>query len=101
MPEINLFSPKAEATETADASASDFEYTVNENSEVIITQYIGQGGTEIKIPSTIEGNIVTTIGERAFESVSSILGALYLPDSIKTIEQYTFLFFSNPSVKLW
>ncbi len=98
LPELNLFNTKAEAAETVIAPASDFEYTVGADGNITITKYIGQGGSEVKVPSAIDGKPVTTIGESSFENVSNIYGILFLPDSIKTIEQYAFRYSCIPQI---
>jgi len=52
-----------------------------------ITNYTGQGG-DIIIPSTIDGIIITTIGDGAFSNKS--LTSVVIPDSVTTIKDWAF-----------
>ena len=61
----------------------DYQYKVNDNDEITITNYTGSD-TELIIPDTIEGKKVTAIGEKAFYLSKSIV-SVTIPDSIKEI----------------
>ena len=61
----------------------DYQYKVNDNDEITITNYTGSD-TELIIPDTIEGKKVTSIGEKAFYLSKSIV-SVTIPDSIKEI----------------
>ena len=66
----------------------DFEYTIDENSHVTITAYIGSA-SEVVIPVTIEGMPVTTIGESAFSDNNSITSVI-IQNGVSSIEDKAF-----------
>ena len=61
-----------------------FNYTINADLTVTITEYTGPGGAVI-IPPTINGLLVTSIGSEAFHSVSSSLTSVSLPNTLTSI----------------
>ena len=61
----------------------DYVYKVLADGTVEITEYLGKD-TEITIPSTIDDKKVSSIGERAFSSCSS-LTSITIPKSVKSI----------------
>lgn len=63
--------------------ASDFEYTINDNS-IIIIKYIGKSETVI-IPNMIENKNVTAIGDSAFAMCKSLTN-LIIPNSVTVID---------------
>jgi hypothetical protein len=67
--------------------SGDFTYTVT-NNNVTITGYTGSGGAVV-IPDTIDGMPVVSIGNRAFESQSSITGII-IPSSVIDIGHWAF-----------
>ncbi len=60
----------------------DFDYSIA-NDVVTITKYTGEGGA-VTIPNTIEELPVTTIGELAFETCTSVTSVI-IPDSVTSI----------------
>ncbi|MDO4487173.1 MAG: leucine-rich repeat domain-containing protein [Bacillota bacterium] len=67
----------------------DFEYSVSDG-KATITRYIG-GATEVEIPSTINGNPVTAIGESAFDSCSALESVTFEENpQLKSIGDYAF-----------
>lgn len=66
--------------------ASDFEYTVNEDS-VVINKYIGSSDT-VYIPYKIEDKMVTSIGDNAFASTA--VKIVVLPSSITSLGRFVF-----------
>ncbi len=68
-------------------TSGDYEYVVLDDGTVEITKYIGSE-SYLKLPSTIEGKDVTSIGEHAFErnSCSYVL----IPEGITNIGDYAF-----------
>lgn len=80
-------------TEPEEASLSpqdseDFAYTKDENGEIVITGYNGEGG-EISIPAEIGGKAVVKIGELAFDGRSDIT-AVNIPQGVKNIDVCAF-----------
>ena len=71
----------------------DYEYTPTSATTCTITNYTGPGG-DIAIPDTLNGLTVTVIGESSFRKNINLTGII-IPDSIITIENYTFLHCSN------
>ena len=78
--------------------ATDFEYTIRSDGDIIITKYIGKTDTVI-IPSKIDGRIVKIIGGGAFNDVEltedsainkSIVTSVFIPDSITVIGEMAF-----------
>jgi hypothetical protein len=67
-------------------ASGDFLYSGS--TEITITGYIGSGGAAA-IPAEINGTAVTTIGEWAFSSCTSLTG-ITIPDSVKSIGQSAF-----------
>ena len=92
---------------------AEYEYSVTEDGTVEITRYNGNNNNVV-IPNKIEGKNVTSIGEYAFESCTSItsvtisnkvtnigdyafenctnLASITIPDSVTNIGQRAFLF---------
>ncbi len=66
--------------------AQDFTYT-NTNGKITITGYIGPGG-DVVIPSTIDGLLVTSIGDGAF-AYSSLTG-ITIPDCVTNLGDWAF-----------
>lgn len=71
----------------ADSETGDFIYTLS-NGEVTITRYTGEGG-DVVIPSEIEGYPVTTIGNDAFFSNTSITNVT-IPYGVTSIGDFAF-----------
>ena len=65
-----------------------FSYTINEKNEITITMY-SSGLSSVDIPSVIDGKIVTTIGDGAFEGCDS-LTSITIPNSVITIGEGAF-----------
>ena len=66
----------------------DYEYTVLDDGTVEISKYTGSD-EEVNIPSAIDGKKVTSIGESAFESCSS-LESVTIPNSVTSIGRSAF-----------
>jgi PKD repeat protein len=71
----------------APAAQAQFTFTTN-NGTITITGYYGPGGA-VTIPSSADGLPVTTIGEGAFASNSS-LTSITIPISVTSIEDWAF-----------
>ena len=70
------------------APASDFEYTIDpETDTVTITRYIGTD-TVVNIPETIEGKTVVELGDSSFGRCN--LQSVKIPDTVQTIGQRAF-----------
>lgn len=72
---------------SAEATANDFEYDLN-NELITITGYSGDGGN-ITIPEKINGDSVTSVGDYAFSNCTS-LTSISIPDSITYIGKSAF-----------
>ena len=79
--------PTQKMENAPDPAASGFKYTKSGN-QVTITGYTGTKAN-ITIPDTIEGLIVTAIGEYAFYK-SSKLESIDIPDTVTSIGKYAF-----------
>lgn len=79
-------SPEAVAPSKVN-STTDYEYTI-ENNEVTITKYIGNG-TEVIVPSEIDGRKVISIGYGAFNANGS-LTSVVIPDGVVSIRSSAF-----------
>jgi hypothetical protein len=64
-----------------------FSYTTN-NGTITIAKYMGSGGTAT-VPSTINGLLVTCIGEQAFFGCASLDGVI-MPNTVTSIEDWAF-----------
>ena len=77
----------------ADSSA-DFVYTyLDYDGTARIDKYIGSG-TDVIIPSSIDGYTVTVIGNNAFEGNHNII-SVTIPDTVTTIYKEAFAYCSN------
>ena len=65
------------------------EYTISDAGEATITGYTGSA-TTVNIPKQIDGNYVTSIGERAFFNLES-LTSITIPNSVTSIGEEAFL----------
>ena len=75
------------AVAAAQAQAQDFTYT-NNNGAITITGYTGPGGN-VSIPSTIEGLVVTGIGDSAF-FLSTNIAKVTIPNGVTNIGDHAF-----------
>ncbi len=79
-----------------------FRYYINEKSEAVITRYIG-GESDVVVPSTLGGYMVTAIAPLAFSCMKSggifaddryiadnQLVSVFLPDTVKIIGKFAF-----------
>ena len=67
---------------------AEYEYSVTEDGTVEITRYNGNNNNVV-IPNKIEGKNVTSIGEYAFESCTSIT-SVTIPNKVTNIGDYAF-----------
>lgn len=68
--------------------SGDYEYEYADDNTVIITDYSGSD-SNLTIPSTLDGDTVTCIGESAFWGTDS-LKAVKIPDTVTSIGKYAF-----------
>ncbi len=68
----------------------DYEYAILEDGTVEITRYIGSE-TEVEIPSEIDGKLVTSIGDSAFNSCYEV-ATIEIPKNIVNIGKECFLY---------
>ena len=66
----------------------DFQYEVNDNSTVTITEYTGNGGN-VTIPNKIDGKSVTEIGKYAFYGCTD-LTSVNIPNTVISIGNNVF-----------
>jgi sugar lactone lactonase YvrE len=78
-------------------TSSGFGYS-DANGAVTITQYSGSGGA-VTIPSTINGDPVTIIGEEAFGNQSTVT-SVTIPSSVLTIDLDAFAYCSLTSITI-
>ncbi len=65
-----------------------FDYSVNLDNTATITKYLGSGGA-VTIPGTLDGHIVTKIGQDAFLNRIDLTSVI-IPDSVVEIGRYAF-----------
>ena len=64
--------PKRSVKAAEAFTSGDFEYELRWDSTVEITDYTGSAA-ELEIPGEIDGHTVTSIGDSAFEAISSFV----------------------------
>ena len=69
-------------------TTNDYEWLEDENGDIAIIEYTGNGG-DIIIPSKIDGKSVTSIGRWAFEDCAGLI-SITIPDSVTSIGHWTF-----------
>lgn len=78
-----------------EASAVEEAYTYDViSSGCMITKYNGKTDSEIRIPDSIDGYVVTAIGEKAFSGVKTV-SKITLPETVKSIYDEAFINCSN------
>src|ERR1017187_3258110 len=73
--------------------AQDYDYTINGDNTITITEYIGSGG-DVTIPDTIDGLSVTSIGDYAFFGCQSLTGVT-IPSNVTNIGFGSFAYCTN------
>lgn len=93
--DTNVSSSNSNALEETDGypdenvtSASDFEYTLRQDGEFVITKYTGNDERVI-IPEKIDGNVVTALGEASF--AKSNIVSVTMPYTVKYISSRAFV----------
>lgn len=71
-------------------TSGEFEYTLKGNGTATIVGYHGDSDEDIIIPNMLDGYVVTTIGEKAFEVNRFYSRSATLPESITVIEEKAF-----------
>ncbi len=71
-----------------DGVFKDFKYTVNSDNSVTISGYTGND-TSVKIPDSIGGKSVESIGNSAFKG-NYKLKSIEIPDTVKSIDDFAF-----------
>ena len=66
----------------------EWEYTLNEDG-ITLNTYNGSD-TELHIPETVDGYMVTAIGNRLFYGRSDLTGQICIPSSVRSIGNYAF-----------
>ncbi len=75
---------------TSTGTSDGFTYTELSDGTVSITGYTGQGG-DVTIPSTLDGMTVSTIGDDAFQSCTS-LTSLTIPEGVTSFANFSFAY---------
>ena len=76
-------SSASESSASEELVSGDYEYTVNENGDAVITDYVGSDAALV-IPSEIENHTVVEFGSGAF-ALQDTLTEITLPDTLETI----------------
>jgi len=82
--------PVATATSANAASSAGLNYVLDENNNATITGCVDPCATDLTIPNTVDGYVVTDIGPSAFANHG--ITDLHLPNSLKTIGAMAFRF---------
>ena len=69
-------------------TSGDYQYCILEDGTAEITRYSGEDSV-LKIPNTLDGKTVTSIGDGAFAECSSLTN-IELPDSVTSIGDNAF-----------
>lgn len=94
--EADLYAIKNGFTFVSLGTVAPFSYDVLEDGTAAITEYRGIE-TDLTIPSEIDGNTVTNIGNNAF-AYNATLTSLTIPDSVTSIGNIAFYGCSNLSI---
>ncbi len=78
----------AEIEVTSATETDNFNYEINEDGTVTITEYTGND-TQVEIPEEIAGKSVTSIGDSAFYDCET-LTSIEIPDSVTSIGEWAF-----------
>ena len=85
---LNVKVIDSEKYDIPETATSSFEYKVLDNGTIEITKYKGNE-TSVRIPKSINGKKVTSIGKKAFVSCTS-LTSITIPNSITSIDEAAF-----------
>ena len=79
-------------------TSGDYQYCILEDGTAEITRYSGEDSV-LKIPNTLDGKTVTSIGDQAFAWCRS-LTSIELPDSVTSIGDQAFWGCNNLTVTI-
>lgn len=71
-------------------SSDEYEYTVDENGYATLTKYVGTD-TNVLVPDSIDGHIVTGLGDSVFYVQQAEIQSIQLSRDIKDLGAYVFL----------
>ena len=79
----------AEEAEPTVYTSGEWEYVLLEDGTAEIYDYFNYFTKDLTIPETIDGHMVTAIGDEAFYGCTSLTGVT-IPDSVTSIGKYAF-----------
>ena len=71
-------------------SSDEYEYTVDENGYATLTKYVGVD-TDVAVPDSIDGHIVTGLGDSVFYVQQTEIRSIQLSRDIRDLGAYVFL----------
>ena len=93
---VSIWTPNASATPTSPSNG--FTFTVNSGDLTITGCSPSCNGSSVTIPSSIDGDTVTSIGNQAFYDLS--LTSVLIPSSVLSINYFAFAYNSLTSVMI-
>ena len=89
LPQLQLTAEAEDKLYTGESDGLQLKYDELQDGTIEITKFVDSTSTDIELPAVIDGKSVTSIGDSAFDSYSSLTNIIF-PDSLTNIGKEAF-----------